>query len=350
MLRRPLSLILAPIALLVPVLTGCGNDDDGPSETTVAAVAETTLAASETTVAAATDTTAAAAAETTVAATDTTGAAADTTGAAAAETTLAGGAAGEPVALSPECAKDQLQLVKAGQLTIGTDKPAFAPWFSDDDPTNGKGFESAVAYAVADKLGFGKAEVNWATVPFNSSYAPGKKDFDFDINQISITEERKQAVDFSEGYYDVNQAVVVLNDAPVASATSIADLKQYKFGAQVGTTSLEFIKSTIAPEQEPFVYDDTNGAKTALTGKQIDAIVADLPTAFFISAAEIENSKVLGQFASQGGGEQFGLLFEKGNPLVGCVNQAIAALKSSGELAAIQERELAAATNAPVLQ
>jgi len=321
---RVLFSLLLPVSVVsVTALAACGNDDDGGGSDTTA-VAETTAALD------------------TAAPVDTAGAV-DT--AAPVET-----AAATPAALSATCTKDQLNLVTPGQLTIGTDKPAFAPWFSDDDPTNGKGFESAVAYAVAETLGFTKDEVKWATVPFNSSYAPGKKDFDFDINQISITDERKQAVDFSDGYYDVNQAVVALNGTPAADAKSVADLKAYKFGAQVGTTSLDFIKNVIQPSAEPFVFDDTNAAKTALVGKQIDAIVADLPTAFFISAAEIENSKVVGQFASQGDGEQFGLLFEKGNSLVACVNEALAALKSSGRLASIQEAELAQATNAPVLQ
>ena len=246
------------------------------------------------------------------------------------------------------CAVEKLPLVKPGQLTIGTDKPAYDPWFSNDDPTNGKGFESAVAYAIAETMGFTKDQVKWVVVPFNSSFAPGKKDFDFDFNQISITEDRKQAVDFSEGYYDVNQAVVALKDSPAANAKSMVDLKPFKFGAQVGTTSLDFIKNSIGPAQEPFVYDDTNGAKAALTSKQIDAIVVDLPTAFFISAAEIENSKVVGQFATTGGGEQFGALFEKGNLLVPCVNTAIAELRATGKLGAIQDAELAQATNAPV--
>ena len=265
-----------------------------------------------------------------------------------AATTVAGPETSAAAAAAPECAVDKLHLVKAGQLTIGTDKPAYSPWFSSDDPTNGKGFESAVAYAIAEDLGFTRAQVKWKVVPFNSSFAPGKKDFDFDLNQISITKERQQAVDFSTGYYDVNQAVVALKGSPAANAKSIADLKVLKFGAQVGTTSLDFIKTTVAPSQQPFVYDDTNGAKAALTSKQIDAIVVDLPTAFYISGAEIENSKVVGQFAATGGGEQFGALFEKGNPLVTCIDVTIDKLKKLGKLGAIQDTELAQATSAPV--
>ena len=253
-------------------------------------------------------------------------------------------------AMSAGCSNDKLVLKSTGQLTVGTDKPAYSPWFSNDDPANGKGFESALTYAIAEQLGFAKDKVKWTTVPFNSSYAPGSKDFDFDINQISITDERKQVVDFSDGYYEVNQAIVALNDSPAVAATSAAELAKFKFGAQVGTTSLQFITDVVKPSSEPFVYDDTNAAKAALVSKQIDAIVVDLPTAFYITAAEIENSKVVGQFAAQGGGEQFGLLFEKGSALTPCVNEALAALRSSGKLAAIQESELATATNAPLLK
>jgi polar amino acid transport system substrate-binding protein len=255
----------------------------------------------------------------------------------AAETTTAEEAAVDP------CAKENLATLTPGTLTIGTDSPAYPPYFVDDDPTNGQGFESAVAYAVAEGLGFTPEEVVWEVVPFNSSYAPGEKNFDFDINQISITPERAEAVDFSDGYYTVNQAVVALNDSPVASATTLAELQAAKLGAQVGTTSLAFITDVVGPEAEPFVYNDTNDAKSALQNGQIDAIVVDLPTAYYITAVEIENSKIVGQFPAQEGGEQFGLLFEKGNPLVSCVNTVLADLSASGELQAIQDEWLAGA-------
>ena len=268
----------------------------------------------------------------------TTETAAETTAAeTAAETTTAEEAAVDP------CAKENLATLTPGTLTIGTDSPAYPPYFVDDDPTNGQGFESAVAYAVAEGLGFTPEEVVWEVVPFNSSYAPGEKNFDFDINQISITPERAEAVDFSDGYYTVNQAVVALNDSAVASATTLAELQKAKLGAQVGTTSLAFITDVVAPEAEPFVYNDTNDAKSALQNGQIDAIVVDLPTAYYITAVEIENSKIVGQFPAQEGGEQFGLLFEKGNPLVGCVNTVLADLSASGELQAIQDEWLAGA-------
>lgn len=250
---------------------------------------------------------------------------------------------------SADCSKEALQTVKAGTLTIGTDKPAYPPYFADDDPANGEGFESAVAYAVADKLGFTDSEVTWTTVPFNKSYAPGAKEFDFDINQISITPKRQKAVDFSDGYYTVNQSVVALNDSAIADATTIEDLKSAKLGAQVGTTSLDFITEVVQPDTEPMVYNDTNDAKSAMDAKQIDGIVVDLPTAYYVTAAEFTNSKIVGQFEAEGEGEEFGLLFEKGNSLVACVNQALAELESSGELQQIQDKWLAG-KDAPYFQ
>jgi polar amino acid transport system substrate-binding protein len=247
------------------------------------------------------------------------------------------------------CVKSSLRLVKTGTLTIGTDKPAFDPWFSGDDPTNGKGFESAVAYAVADQLGFAKSEVSWTTVPFNSSYAPGKKSFDFDINQISITADRKKAVDFSDGYYTVAQAVVALKSSKIAGAKTVAALADAKLGAQVGTTSLAAISDVIRPKRQPAVYNDTNDAKNQLQNGVIDGIVVDLPTAFFLTAAEIDNSTIVGQIPAAGAPEQFGLLFEKGNPLVSCVNKALALLTSAGKLAKITDQWLAATAGAPKL-
>ena len=248
-----------------------------------------------------------------------------------------------------ECSKENLTLLTPGTLTIGTDTPAYPPYFEDDDPSNGKGFESAVAYAVAEQMGFTPQEVAWVTVPFNKSYAPGAKDFDFDINQISITPKRQKAVDFSEGYYTVNQAVVALKDSPVANATTVAELQAAKLGAQVGTTSLDFINDVVQPAEQPYVYNDTNDAKSALNNGQIDAIVVDLPTAYYITAVEIPKSKIVGQFEAQAGGEEFGLLFAKGNPLVTCVNKAVTALKESGDLQAIQDEWLAGDT-APYFQ
>jgi len=277
------------------------------------------------------------------------GAAAASSGSASAAASQAASAVASASAVLDECSPENLTLINPGTLTIGTDTPAYPPYFITDDPAkqdagdpaSGQGFESAVAYAVADKLGFTKEQVAWTVVPFNSSYAPGDKAFDFDVNQISITPKRQKVVDFSDGYYTVNQAVIALKDSPIANATTLAELQSAKLGAQVGTTSLDFITNTIQPAEKPFVYNDTNDAKSALQNGQIDGIVVDLPTAFFITAVEIPKGKIVGQFKAQDGGEQFGLLFGKGNPLVSCVNKALQQLKDSGELQAIQDQWLA---------
>ena len=186
-----------------------------------------------------------------------------------------------------------------GTLTIATDSPAYDPWFSNNDPTNGKGYESAVAYAVADQLGFSRDEVTWVKVPFNSSYKPGAKNFDFDINQISITPARAKVVDFSDGYYAAAQAVIALKGSKASEATSLADLKDLKLGAQTGTTSLTAIRDVIQPSQDPAVFEDTNAAKQALLNHQVDAILADLPTAFYISAVEIPNSRLAAKISNE---------------------------------------------------
>ncbi len=249
------------------------------------------------------------------------------------------------------CAKDNLPTKMDGMLMIGTDSPAYEPWFSDDDPTNGKGFESAVAYAVAGQLGFSKDEVSWTKVRFNNSFKPGPKDFDFDINQISITPERAKVVDFSDGYYSAAQAVVALKGSDAAGATSLADLKGLKLGAQTGTTSLTAIRDIIKPDQDPLVFQDTNAAKQALNNGQLDAILADLPTAFYITAVEIPKGTIVGQFQPETGQqEQFGMLFEKGSALVPCVNAAIKALTDDGTLAALEQQWLSDVVDVPVLK
>ena len=249
-------------------------------------------------------------------------------------------------AATDECAYENLTTINPGMLTVGTDTPAYPPYFSDDDPTNGEGFESAIAYAVGSQLGFAPMDVKWEVVPFNTSYAPGNKNFDFDINQISITPERAEVVDFSDGYYTVNQAVVAFNDSPIAGATTITELTGAKLGAQVGTTSLSFVTQVVQPTDEPYVFNNTNDAKSALQNGQIDGIIVDLPTAYYLTAAEFNNSKIVGQFQAAAGGEEFGLLFQEGNPLVNCVNKALTTLKDSGELQEIQDAWLAG-TSAP---
>src|SRR6478672_12784289 len=249
------------------------------------------------------------------------------------------------------CAKADLPLLKSGTLTVGTSSPAYPPWFSNNDPSNGKGYESAVAYAVADQLGFARDEVTWVKVPFNNSYKPGAKNFDFDINQISITPARAKVVDFSDGYYAAAQAVIALKGSKASEATSLADLKGLKLGAQTGTTSLTAIRDVIQPSQDPAVFEDTNAAKQALLNHQVDAILADLPTAFYISAVEIPNSTIVGQFQPETGQqEEFGILFEKGSGLVPCVDRALATLKSDGTLAGLEKQWLSDVVGVPTLQ
>jgi polar amino acid transport system substrate-binding protein len=256
------------------------------------------------------------------------------------------------------CSKDDLNLVTTDQLTIGTDNPAFPPWFGGtphkpwqvSDPNSGEGYESAVAYAVAKQLGFAKDEVTWKHVPFNNSFAPGPKAFDFDINQISFSPARAKVVDFSDSYYDVNQSVVVNKGTPIASAASIAALKPYELGAQLGTTSYQFIKDTIKPSKQPSVFPSNAGAVQALKNKQIDGLVVDLPTAFYVTAVQVPNSKVLGQFPAAPGGEHFGMVLQKGNSLVTCVNKALATLRGNGTLKQLQQQWLAKATGAPTLK
>jgi polar amino acid transport system substrate-binding protein len=258
---------------------------------------------------------------------------------------------GAPSASAGQCETDSLPLTTSGQLTIGTDSPAYEPWFVDNDPTNGKGFESAVAYAVAEQLGFSKDQVTWVKVPFNSSYAPGDKKFDFDINQISISAKRAQAVDFSDGYYSAAQAVIALKGTPGAEATSLDDLQGLRLGAQTGTTSLTAIRDVIQPDTEAIPFEDTNAAKQALQNDQVDAILADLPTAFYISAVEIPQSTLIGQFQPETGQqEEFGMLFQKGSELVPCVNEALAALKDDGTLADIEQQWLSDVVDVPTLQ
>ncbi len=248
------------------------------------------------------------------------------------------------------CAKDSLATVTKGKLTIGTDKPAYPPWFVDDDPSNGKGYESAVAYAVAEQLGFAKGEVTWVVVPFDAAIAPGKKAFDFDINQVSMSEERKGAVDFSSGYYDVRQTVISYKGSPIDGKTKVADLAGAKLGAQVGTTSYDAIVEQIKPTTKPMVYNSNDLAVQALKNKTIDGIVVDLPTAFYMTAAQLDNGVIVGQLpAGSGAVEQFGAVLDKGSALTGCVTSAVDALRDGGVLADLATQWLAA-QGAPELE
>ncbi len=243
------------------------------------------------------------------------------------------------------------KLLKADTLTIATGTPAYEPWVVGDKPESKEGFEAAVAYEVAKELGFDDAHVSWVRTSFDEAIQPGKKNFDFNLQQFSITEERKKTVAFSDSYYTTNQAVVGIAGSAALGVKTIADLKGLKFGAQVGTTSLDFITNVIKPTAQPYAYDDNAGAKAALEAKQIDAIVVDLPTAFYIAAVEIEGASVIGQFAPDATtkSDEFGLVFDLGNPLVDCVNVALGALKANGSLATIEKTWLADKTNAPVI-
>jgi polar amino acid transport system substrate-binding protein len=242
----------------------------------------------------------------------------------------------------------QPHLYQHGVLTVATDKPVYPPWFESNNPANGKGYESAVAYAIAKQLGFKPAQVHWAYEPFNASYAPGLKKFDFDVNEVSYTAQRATAVSFSSSYYDVQQALVALKGSAIATKHSPAQLKTYVFGDQIGTTSLAFITGSIQPTSQPKVFSTLNDVKQALQTNQIAALVTDTPTAQYISSSEIPHSEMVAQFPSTG--EHYGLLFTKGNPLVSCVNKAIATLRSNGTLAALQKQYLQIYLNVPTIK
>ncbi|HMN98519.1 MAG TPA: ABC transporter substrate-binding protein [Miltoncostaeaceae bacterium] len=245
------------------------------------------------------------------------------------------------------CTKDALQTTTAGTLTVATDSPAFPPYVIDDDPTNGKGFESAVAYAIADQLGFTADEVTWIRVPFNSTFAPGPKKYDFDVNQVSINPQRQKGADFSSPYYTTPQGVLVAGDSDFASATSLAELKDAQIGVQVGTTSLDAVNEVIAPTKQPRVYDTSTDVVRALKNGQVDAIVTDLPTVIYLRDAEVEGSRIVGQFAAPGAND-WGAVLEKGSPLTACVSQAVDTLRESGELQRITDQWIGA--EAPELQ
>jgi polar amino acid transport system substrate-binding protein len=238
----------------------------------------------------------------------------------------------------------------ADTLTIGTGNPAYSPWVDNDAPESKEGFEAAIAYAVAEELGFADTAVKWVRTGFDEAIQPGVKNFDFNLQQYTITDERKKTVSFSDSYYTTNQAVVALAGSPAIGATTVASMKDVKFGAQAGTTSLDFITNVIKPTTEPYVYDDNAGAKAALEAKQIDAVVVDLPTAFYIAAAELTDATVVGQFPASLSTtpDNFGLVFDLNNELVDCVNTALATLKEDGTLAAIEKTWLSDKTNAPV--
>ena len=240
--------------------------------------------------------------------------------------------------------------ITAGKLTIGTGNPAYEPWVVGDAPESGEGFEAAVAYAVAEKLGFKSADVIWVRTTFDEAIAPGSKNFDFNLQQYSITDERKANVDFSSAYYETAQVVVTVATSPAASATSIADLKGYLLGAATGTTSYDAIGSVIKPTQKAQAFNSNDDAKAALTNGQVDAIVLDLPTALYASCCELDGGKIVGQLPTAAKGDQFGLVLDKGSKLTAAVTKALDELRADGTLAKLEEKWLTADAGVPVLK
>ncbi len=271
--------------------------------------------------------------------------------------TTASGARRSTAAI-PGCAPGSLNLISSGTLTIGTDNPAYPPWYGGtpkspwkvSDPRSGKGYESAFAYSVAKQLGFGRTAVKWTYVPFANSYRPGTKPFDFYLAQVSMLPERVKVATFSKAYYYVNQAVVGRKGKPIASVRSVAGLRRFKLGAQLGTSSYQYIVDHIKPTTKPLVYKTNDLAVQALKNGQIDGIVVDLPTAFYVSAAQVPDGTIVGQFPSGASKEGFGLVFAKGNVLVSCVNKAIDRLWANGTIKTLQRIWLAKAAGARVLK
>ena len=258
--------------------------------------------------------------------------------------------ASSSIASTASCSNSSIQkdLYTKGKLTVATDNPVYTPWFVSNKPSNGKGYESAVAYAIAHQLGFTPSQVVWVTEPFDSSYAPGPKKFDFDINEVSYTAQRAQAVTFSNSYYDVQQAIVALKGSKIVTQHSPADLKKYLYGDQVGTTGLTYITNNIQPTQQPRVFDTLAEASAALEAHRIQALVTDTPTAQYMAESQLKDALLVAQFPPVG--EHYGLLFHLGNPLVNCVNHAIAALKSNGTLLALQRKYLQIYLKFPTVQ
>ena len=268
-------------------------------------------------------------------------------GSGGAPTTASGsGNAGQPGSCTPATMHTQ----SSGTLTVGTDSPAYEPWFANNKPSNGKGFESAVAYAVAKQLGYSANQVKWIVAPFNSVVAPTPKKFDFDINEVSITAKRAKVVDFSTGYYDVAQAVVALDSNKYANATSIAGLKGAKLGAQKGTTSFDAINNVIKPGPTPLEYPTNDLAVQALKNGSIDGLVVDLPTGLYVTAAQVSKSKIVGQLPVTGQPEQFGLVLDHQSSLTSCVSQAVNALRANGTLKRLQQKWLTTSAGAPELK
>ena len=271
-------------------------------------------------------------------------------GSTSSSSTASGGGSSSAASAANTCTKSGIQneLYTKGVLTVATDNPGFTPWFVKNKPSNGQGYESAVAYAIARQLGFSNSQVVWVTEPFSSSYAPGPKKFDFDINEISYTPQRAQAVTFSNSYYDVQQAIVALKGTPIVTQHTAADLKKYAYGDQVGTTGLTYITNNIQPTQQPKVFDTLSEVSAALEAHRIDALITDTPTAQYMASAQLKHAVLVAQFPSVG--EHYGLLFHLGNPLVNCVNKAIATLRANGTLQQLQQKYLQIYLTFPTIQ
>jgi polar amino acid transport system substrate-binding protein len=256
----------------------------------------------------------------------------------------------EPAGAASTGTDGALPTVTDGVLTIATSDPAYEPWVVDNHPTNGEGFEAAVAYGVAERLGYDADQVEWTSASFDQIIAPGAKDFDFAVNQVSISDERKAALDFSSPYYVTTQAVVTLEGSPAADATTLADLKGLRIGAMVGTTSLTAAQESIAPTTPVSPFNDNVQVKQALTSGLVDAIVVDLPTALYITAAELDGGVLVGQLPDSAGGDQLGLVLDLGSPLTADVTAAVDALREDGTLAELEAQWLTDAAGAPVLK
>jgi polar amino acid transport system substrate-binding protein len=265
-------------------------------------------------------------------------------------TSSAGVTSPPSTASAPTCSPSTMHTHSSGVLTVATDSPAYPPWFIADKPSNGKGYESAVAYAVAKQLGYSASQVKWVVASFTSVIAPTPKQYDFDINEVSITAARAKAVDFSAGYYDVAQAIVALKSSKIANVTTIAGLRGAKLGAQQGTTSYTAITDQIKPSVTPGEFPTNGLAVQALKNGQIAGLVVDLPTGLYLASAELKGAKIVGQLPNIGKPQQFGLVLSKGSSLTSCVSQAVTALRANGTLAKIQQRWLTSAAGAPVLK
>jgi polar amino acid transport system substrate-binding protein len=249
------------------------------------------------------------------------------------------------------CEPDQLDTHQEGVLTVATGEPVFEPWMVDDDPTNQEGFESALVYELAGELGFGADDIEWVRTGFDEAIAPGDKPYDFNIQQYSITEERREVVEFSIGYYQVEQALVAAADSPVVEAESLEDLRDARLGAAIGTTSLNYVEDVIQPEAQAQVYNDNAAAKAAFDAGQVDGLVFDLPTAYYITAVEITDAEIVGVLPRVGEDpEELGLLFEQDSGLIDCVNEALQAMHDSGRIEELEEQWLAQGGSIPTLR